>query len=498
MSSIQLWPKQQLALEFALSRDAVALLCEQRTGKTYVTISLLSHLIKEDPEPLCGVLICLLNNKESTWVDNLTKFVPDIELFTDLALFRKHKGHRLLLVHFEQLPRIIKKLCKYAKLNFVGIDEGHRIANRSSKQSSAAARLSWVRRRLLLTGTPIEQQPADLYAQFRFLQPDLFGTRWSDFESEYMDFKRIDIDKYRPGTMLWQQKVLQQRILKSRASFDMSKVDQFTKLIKPYCFRLTKEDVGIKPPKVIKVVVPLLGHQRRCYQEMDHHSVTRLPSGKSLMSDMEITTIMKRRQIASGFVYDEDGELEYIGGAKQRKLMALAKTLSKPVVVFTAFKPDTDRIYEALQKEGYDVARVYGKTKKKLRPDIWRAFQRAEYDFIVCQIRTGGVGVDLWKADNAIIHSMGHSYIDWDQAKARMDSKFKKDSANIYVLCAEDTVDEQLYELVLVKHLTGARVLNQLKKENQHVYQRSHQSRRRQGKKEADPARSPVVQVRHR
>lgn len=465
MSSIQLWPKQQEALEFALSRDCVALLCEQRTGKTYVTLALFRHWLDNEPDELCAVLVGLLNNKESTWADGLAKFLPEVAVFTDLAEFKKHKGHRILLVHFEQLPRIISQLCKYKKLNSATIDEAHRIANRGSKQSKAAARLSWVRRKLILTGTPMEKQPKDLFAQFRFLDPDVFGTNWADFEKEYMQFRRLDLDKHRPGSHLWQRLILQQRILKGKAKFNDKKLPQFVKLIKPYCFRLEKQDVGIVAPTIHKILVPLLGHQRRCYQEMDEDAVTTLPSGKILASGMEVTTIMKRRQLASGFVYDEDGELEYIGGAKLRKLLAMLPGLSKPVVIFTAFKPDTDQIHQALEDRGYDVVKVYGGTKKKLRPDIWRAFQRAEYDFIVCQIRTGGVGVDLWKANNAIIHSMGHSFIDWDQAKARMDSVLKNKPTAIYVLCGKGTVDEELYELVLMKHLTGARVLNQLKKE---------------------------------
>lgn len=494
MSSIQLWPKQQEALEFALSRDCVALLCEQRTGKTYVTLSLFNRWLEEDAEELCVVIIGLLNNKESTWADGLKKYVPGVAVFTDLAEFRRHRGHRILLVHFEQLPRVVARLVKYRKLNGVVIDEAHRLSNRGSKQSKAAARLSWVKRKLILTGTPMEKQPKDMFAQFRFLDPDVFGTNWADFEKEYMDFRRLNLDKHRPGSPMWQKLVMQQRILKGKAKFRDDKLDQFVRLIKPYCFRLEKQDVGIKPPTIHRVVVPMLGNQRRCYEEMDRDSVTTLPSGRVVAAGMEVTAIMKKRQLASGFIYDEEGELEYVGGAKLRRLLAMLPSLSKPVVIFTAFKPDTDQIHQVLEQRGYDVVKVYGGTKKKLRPEIWRAFQRGEYDFIVCQIRTGGVGVDLWKANNAIIHSMGHSFIDWDQAKARMDSVLKNKPTTIYVLCAEDTVDEQLYELVLLKHLTGAKVLNQLKKETRDVHQGSRQ--RLEGKEKAGAARAAVVQIR--
>ncbi|MFZ1744762.1 MAG: DEAD/DEAH box helicase, partial [Nitrospirales bacterium] len=360
----------------------------------------------------------------------------------------------------------IGQLVKYKKINWVGVDEAHRISTRNAKQSKAISRLHWVTRKLILTGTPIEKRPTDMFAQFRFLAPEVFGTRWEDFEKEYLEFKTIDISRYSPGTPAWQRKVLQQRILKSKATFNPKKLPQFIRLIKPFSFRLSKEDVGIKPTKVVKVVVPMLGHQRRCYEEMERDSITVLPSGKTVMADMEITAIMKRRQLASGFIYDEDGELEYIGGSKLRRLIRMFKELPKPVVIFTAFTPDANLIHNRLIQLGYDVDLMYGKTKKKQRPGMLRDFQKAQKDGIVCQIKTGGVGVDLWKANSGIIHSLGHSFIDWDQAKARMDSKDKNVPATIYVLCSEKTVDEDIYELVLVKHQTGITVLKQLRRRN--------------------------------
>lgn len=481
MSLISLWPKQQPALEFALARDEVALLCEQRTGKTYITIALLERLMKSDElegGSFCGVLICLLNNKDSTWMVGLDNLLPGMAYFTDLAGFKAHKGHKLLLVHFEQLRSVIDKLARYKALNWAGIDEAHRIASRGSQQSRAAARLSRIRRKLILTGTPLEKRPTDVYAQFRFLSPEVLGTNWADFENEWLEFDEIDISHIPRGTRAWQDKVLKNRILRSKATFRWEKLPKFMKLVKPLSYRITKEDVGIKPPKIIKVSVPIHGQQRRCYDEMAQDQVTTLPSGKSIMAGLRVTTIMKERQLASGFIYDEDKELTYIGGAKKRRCIKLFKQLNKPVVIFTAFKPDTDQIYEALVDQGYDMARVYGGTKKELRPAIWKGFQAGQYDGLVCQIKTGGVGVDLWKANSAIVHSMGHSFIDWDQAKARLDSKEKKKPSDIYVLCGENTIDEPLFELVLVKHLNGAKVLNQLKRNIPHG-QKSRKKRSR-------------------
>lgn len=464
MSSLELWPKQQEALEFALSRDEVALLCEQRSGKTYVTMALLSHLC-DQPEEFVGVLVALLNNKESTWMDGLARFLPDLQVFTDLIEFRKAKGNRLLIVHFEQLGGIIGKLCKYKKLNWAAVDEAHRLSSRGTKQSRAMARLSWVKRKLILTGTPIEKEPQNMWAQLRFLVPDLFGKRYEDFEKGWMDFRQIDLKKYKFGSAGWEQAMMRNRILRKQATFQEDRFEEFAELIKPYSFRMTKEDVGIKPPKVIRVRVPMSSLQRKLYKKLSDDSLVRTPKGGWVTAPMAVTLISKQRQLASGFLYTDDEEMEWIGTPKLDRLMALIERLPKPVVVFTAFRPETGLIHDLVEKQGYNTVKVCGKTKKALRPDIWRNFQRGQYDVIVCQIRTGGVGVDLWKANHAIVYSMNHSFIDWDQAKARLDAKHKRKPARIYVLCSEGSIDEELYDLVLLKELTGAKVLKHLKHE---------------------------------
>lgn len=460
-SRIELWDRQRDAYEFVIARDVAALLAEQRTGKTFVTMKVLETLADDQ---FCGVLVCLLNNRDSTWKDKLAEYLPQLNVTDDWELFKKLPAPRLFLVHFEMLPRLIAKLVRYKKINWMGIDEAHRIAKRGTKQSRAAGRMSWVKRKLILTGTPIEKQPTDMWAQFRFLAPWVFGVNWDKFEREYMDYPRLKFDHIPRGSKRWQQKILQQRILRSKATFKKSKLRKFVGLIEPYAYRMTKKDVGIIEPEVHKVVVPLLGPQRRYYEAMERTSVVRLDTGQRALAELEVTNIMKRRQLASGFVYDDEEEVHYVGDAKLRRLKSMVDRLPKPIVVFTAFRPDLERIVETIEGMGLDVIAVHGKVNKKLRPDIWRKFQKAQYDVIVCQIKTGGVGVDLWKANTAIVHSMGHSFIDWDQAKSRLDSRDKKKPPRIYVLCGANTVDEELFELVIVKRFNSEEVLSRLER----------------------------------
>lgn len=470
MSSIELWPKQQEVFEFACSKPAVALLCEQRTGKTFITMKLMEHWLAElvvlEGREFVGLHVGLLNNKESTWITHLSTHLPGIGLFTDWEEFKRARGHRLFLVHFEELSKHIRKLVKYKKFNWACVDEAHRLYNRGSRQSRAMARMHWVERKVILTGTPMEKKPTDFFAQFLFLDPGVFGKNHSRFEDKWLDWKKLDFDAFkgmRTGGPAWQQKVLQQRILKSKAKFREELLPEFVKLLEPYCIRIEKTDVGIIPPEVKIHELDLGAISMARYNSMKLQSWVELPSGGEVLAQLPVTRVMKLRQMASGFIYDEDDELHWLTSRKVAYAVRLFESLPKPVVIFSAFIPEVLRVHRRLEELGYDVGLVYGKTPKRKRPGIWKAFQAAQLDAVVCQTSAGGVGVDLWKANHAIMTSMSYSSIIWDQAKARLDSRDKSVPGTIHLINAKGTIDEDLYDLIGVKGQTTKTVLRQLK-----------------------------------
>lgn len=477
MSSLKLWPEQQAVYNFAVERDETALFCEQRTGKTFVTLAVLRKLAGSainlntgEGNDFCGLLVSLLTNRDSTWLDGIKQHLPWLNVTSDWEEFKKLPCPRLLLLHYEDFTKYIGRLVKYKKLNWCAFDEAQRLSSRGNKASRGAKRMSWVRRKMVLTGTPQEVKETDYFGIFRFLAPDVFGENWDKFEKRYMEWPiPRGMDRAKPGTALWEKKLMELRILKNKATFREDMRQDFIDRIKPYCIRLTKADVGIKDATVHKVLVDMSREQRRCYDEMLEQSFTYLPrrtrtaKRRRVLAELVITNIAKRRQLASGFVYDDDERLHHLSDMKLKETLRLVDRLKKPIVIFTAFRPDNDLVYETLVAEGYDVVQVNGSTKKKLRPQIWRDFQRAQYDVAVVQTKTGGVGVDLWKATNAIVYSMTHSYRDWDQAKARLDSKSKKRPSEFYVLCSKKSIDEELFDLVIVKKFNTERTLKHLK-----------------------------------
>lgn len=461
----KLWQKQKQAVDFVLGQEAAALFFEQRTGKTFITMGVLEQLPREN---LAAVLVCLLNNKDSTWRDQTAEHLPWLNVTDSWEVFKKLPFPKLFLVHFDSAHKVAAKLRRARWLTFAIIDESHRIKARGSRQSRACARLAGIPKRLILTGTPMDKSEKDLWAQFRFLVPGLLHRKWEDFEDEFMEWRKIDLNRYPRGSPMWRQKLMLARMLKGRAKFNPRKRPKFVSLIKPYCMRMRKADVGIIEPVVIRRDVRLVGRNRRLYDEFNRDKVVRLGDGARVMAPLEVTSIMKKRQMTAGFVFDDEEELHILGNAKLREILELMEELPKPVVIFTVFEPELERVSSALINEGYAIETVSGATKKKRRPDIWRKFQKAQLDAVVVQIRTGGVGVDLWKSSHAIVASWTHSWIDFDQAKARMDHISKTKPNELHVLVAENTIDTDLYELVLEKGLSAEEVLKELKRKEKH------------------------------
>jgi hypothetical protein len=102
-----------------------------------------------------------------------------------------------------------------------------------------------------------------------------------------------------------------------------------------------------------------------------------------------------------------------------------------------------------IERMGYGPgAKLWGKVKDlkkdKRRTNMLLAFQRGEYAWMVCQQRTGGVGVDLYRSRLFFVYSMGHSYIDYDQMLSRGDFLEQNEPADFFLLLARLTIDTDI------------------------------------------------------
>lgn len=467
-------PQQQGVLA-AASVDGFAAFFAQRTGKTWLTCGLIEHT--DDHNVL---IVGPKTNLVSTWEKTLHNLLPHYNVFfsfEDLVTYqkahvKKHgvEGYAILLLNYEALPANIKKIKKRRWCRIV-YDEAQRLKGRTSKNSRTAATLVRIsNRRIALTGTPLDKHPVDLWAIFRFVEPKLLGSNWKIFEEEFLEDQTAGIMakmKKAKGQMIRARLMLQLRIVRGKPKFREDMWDEFIERIQPHTMALTKEDAGIEPAKITYVPVLLLGKQRKAYDQLERTMVVDI--GKlTVTTALKIVRNGKLQQLTGGHIKDEEGRTRVVGDAKMRKLEWMLKKHKPPIAIFAKHTYDIEMILEACRERSDRVGVVWGRVKdgkvKKPRTDTINAFQDGKLDYIVCQQRTGGVGVDLFKARKAFVYSMGHSWIDYDQMMSRLDYLKQTDRAEFFLLFALETIDEDIITALKEKRSVSQVTLDRLKR----------------------------------
>lgn len=420
----QLYSFQSEAVDFCMVRGGSALFFEQGTGKTWVVMGVIEKLAAQLGRPPTTLVIVPLANLETTWLNLLNAHIPQA-------------SERTSILNYEAVPPLVKKLRK-KRWDLIIYDESQRLKARGSLASRTAKKLAdSADKRIILSGTPIEQAPQDLWAQFRFVAPSCFGTRWADFEEEYLR---------RTGYMGYKRK------------FIGGKLEQFLTRIKPYALRVKKSEVLTLPPMHIhKVGVELLGNQRRIYDELEESMATTIGTTE-VLADLAITQLVRLQQVCGGFLNTDEGSIN-VGRAKLRRGKILIDRAPKPIVVFAKYLEELWQLQNALGN--YRLGVISGDTRKTRSATI-EAFQCADIDVLLCQVRTGGVGIDLPQAKSILFYSTTFSFIDWEQALARAHRIGQVNELMVYVLFAKNTVDEDIFLSILNKQSVSEAVLTRL------------------------------------
>jgi superfamily II DNA or RNA helicase len=455
-------PHQVSGTEAIVSTDGFAALFEQRTGKTWVT----GAVLEVEWDIIHDVLLVgPLTNLESTWAKFLAEKIPGYSVHRDLESYleqrkydeTRHKafadpiGHRILLLNYEAVTPILKKL-RRLRWGRIVYDEAQRLKNRASRSSRDAGLLSAsADRRLVLTGTPIDRNPRDLWAVMRFIAPYVFGTVWKDFARDYLAEPVLDAEKMKKGAISRKKEMMRYQIAKGKAPIRDDMIQQYADLAAPHMMRISKEQAGIERAKVRKVRFNLDDYEEKKYRQLEKTMLLK-HQGTVVKAPLKITQIGKLQQITGGHIKDEEGEVHRIGTSKRRLLRRLLKKHTRPgepFVIFCKYVFEVHALARMIERAGYGKgAKLWGKVKDlkkdKRRTNMLLAFQRGEYPWIICQQRTGGVGVDLYRARKFFVYSMGHSYIDYDQMLSRGDFLEQTEPAEFFLLLARLTIDTDI------------------------------------------------------
>ena len=394
---------QRRAAAFALDRlsrgGGAALLMEMGTGKTLTSIGIVGQLWKE--RRIARLLIVAPLSILGVWRDEFDKFAGyDYCLSVlegtaarkaDTIRHMAGKSLQVLVINYESAWRMEKELAEW-RPDMIVCDEGHKIKTHNIAASKAMHRLAAkAKYRLLLTGTVITNKPIDVFSQYKFCDPAIYGNSYYQFRNRYFDM--VGFGGYTP-------------VMKR------SMEGEFTERLHSIAFRATKAEC-LDLPEFTDIVqrIDLEPQAMRIYRQLVRDSYAELAEGSVTVTNV-LSQLLRLSQLTGGYVGNDDA-----GGVTQvstAKLDALADLVDgavadgRKIVVIARFVPEIHAIGKMLEKKKIRYAQISGEIRD--RDEQIAAFQDdPEVPVFIGQIATAGLGITLTAASLMVFYSLDYS-----------------------------------------------------------------------------------------
>ena len=400
---------QKYMLELATSHDQFAFFAEAGCGKTLPMLYHMVNLLMSRQIDDC-LVICPASVKGS-WSRDMEK----------LPQRKREWCKNITVVSYDLVWRRPEYLRDWG---CVVLDESHCIAHRSSKRSKFIHKLKKMcRYRYILTGTPMHNgHYEDYWSQMDFLKEGYLGT-YNEFCAHYT------VQRQLPGTYV-------KIIVKYR------NVEELLGKIGNMAYYIDKKSCLDLPEKLPPTVIDCELQEKTKYKQ----------ALKSFIEeyDMNIgnpmSIIVKLRQLCSGFLIDDYGELHELKCQKIAMLDELLDSLSGKVVIFAEFTYSLSQIHKLLDKKKMNYLTLDGRQSDK---SIWKKFQSDEdVRVIVCQYRSANAGIDLFAASDMIFYEPTQSSTVVDQSMSRIHRNGQTRNCSYYWLLTDGTVEHDIYDRV--------------------------------------------------
>ncbi|KAG7470061.1 hypothetical protein MATL_G00135250 [Megalops atlanticus] len=485
------------------SRQGAILADEMGLGKTLQCVALVWTLLRQGPyggRPAAQrVLVVTPGSLVKNWAAEFQKWLgrERINVFTvdqdhKVEEFLASPLYSVLVISYEMLLRSVEQVGR-VEFSLLICDEGHRLKNSGIKTSSALSGLA-CQRRVILTGTPVQNDLQEFYSIIEFVNPGVLGS-----SSAYRKVYEEPILRSRQPTATQEEKELGEE----RAA-------ELARLTGAFTLRRTQEIINrYLPPKLEWIVFcrpaalqlelyrRLLSHRvvRACLQgalENSPHLVC-IGALKKLCNHpgLLFATVQEKEAVgtdASGVesaLYEGLGELfpeAYSTGgintADSGKLLVLTDLLaairqispSDRVVLVSNYTQTLDLLQDLCSHLGYSSCRLDGQTPVSQRQKLVDHFNsRYSSDFVfLLSSKAGGVGLNLVGASHLVLYD-----IDWNpandiQAMARVWRDGQRKTVHIYRFLTTGTIEEKIYQRQISKQgLSGAVV--DLSKRAEHI-----------------------------
>ncbi|WP_245677668.1 SNF2-related protein [Chondromyces crocatus] len=413
-------------------------------GKTVQTIALLLA-VKQETKHL-RALIVAPTSVVTNWERELERFAPSTSVALWHGADRKEqidavKEAEVVITSYALLRRDEDFLAKQ-DFDYAILDEAQHIKNPLSATAAAAKRLK-AKRRLALTGTPIENRLSEIWSIFDFVSPGLLGP----------------LDKF------------EQRFSRPIEAGDYKVAQRLRAVIHPFILRRTKAEVAGDLPEKIETdqICDLTGEQRAMYMNIAREvraqvmgEVERVGLAKSQIQILAGLTRLRQAAcdprllgLPRDFTDEDSGKLVAL-----RELISNAIEGGHKVLVFSQFVMMLKIIEKAMKEDGVAYEYLDGSTKDRM--DRVERFQNdPSVPIFLISLKAGGTGLNLTAADTVIHFDPWWNPAVEQQATDRAHRIGQTKVVTAYRLVAAGTIEEKILQLKAKKRELVASVLSE-------------------------------------
>ena len=400
-------------------------------GKTVQALSMLSHYAKEEGG-LKALVVCpttLIYN----WENEIRKFTPSLTWCIHHGSLRTRnaadfENYNVIITTYGTLRSDIQLMMKIL-FDYVILDESQAIKNPSSKVTKAACLLT-SKNRLCMSGTPLQNNTFDVYAQMNFLNPGLLGSV-EFFRNEFSN----PIDKFG----------------------EQEQKDHLRKLLYPFILRRTKEQVAKDLPEKTETILfcEMEEEQRKvydAYRNVYRDKIMGVIEGEGIdKSQLTILQgLMKLRQICdSPAILNEEEKYPN----HSIKLDELTREITENIgehkaLIFSQFLGMLALIKEKLKENNIEFDYFDGSTPPHERERSIQNFQTNDNSRVfLISLKAGGVGLNLTAADYVYIVDPWWNPAVEQQAIDRTHRIGQTKNIFAYRMICKDTIEDKILQL---------------------------------------------------
>ena len=441
-------------------------------GKSLQTISLLWTLLKQnpiygDPPVIRKAIIVCPKSLEDNWRKEFRKWLGKERISVMVAnekakvrSFARGRGYDVMIIGYEMLQGAHDVLAK-APIDLVIMDEGHRLKTAKNKSAQAIKSLA-TGRRVVLSGTVLQNDLSELYCVVDLVNPGILG-KYSSFKRDF----EIPIMRGRQQDATIEEREKGEERLK-----------EFDESTQPYLLS-RKSDILAKylPPKTEYVVFcKPTGVQESVYDAVLESRILNAALNSNDMS-FKLISILKKVCNSPSLLTNDMGEgdeksiastlTESLSNRVLKAAVASSKlsvldellhtirqTTTEKVVVVSNYTATLDILQNMVTCCGYESLRLDGSTPPKKRQDLVDLFNRTSADqhfVFFLSTKAGGQGLNLIGASRLVLFD-----IDWNpaldaQAMARICRDGQKRPCFIYRLLTKGALDEKIFQRQVTK-----------------------------------------------